>query len=83
MLSYRRINEYERPDTPMSRNKHEKTDLEILAELDEICHALVHVALDQRLALLCQALLLVLDEVAEGRERIRGGLAFAWHTNQQ
>ena len=45
--------------------------LEALAELHEICHALIHIALDERLALLSQALLLVLYKVAESRERVR------------
>lgn len=47
------------------------THLEALAELDEVCHALVHVALHERLALLSQTLLLVLHKVAERRERVR------------
>jgi hypothetical protein len=50
------------------------TYLEVLAELDQLGHALVHLVLDDGLALLREPLLFVGHEVAEGWDKVGRGL---------
>lgn len=50
--------------------------LEIPAKLDQIRHALVHLALDDSLLLLRKALLLICDEISEASNKSVGARLF-------